>query len=112
MGNTVGELMAVRCSSCGKLFIPPKYLCPECGSSEFVETPLSGQGKILTHTTMRVPPSGFEDQVPYDIAVIRLDEGINLTARIATQECQVPKIGDKVSFICKKKGANWFRLDN
>ena len=112
MGNTVEQLAAIKCKRCGGLFIPPKYLCLECESSEFVEIPLSGWGEILTHTTIRVPPLGFEDQVPYDIAVVRLDEGINLTARIATQEGQTPKIGDRVSFVGNKEGANWFRLAN
>jgi uncharacterized OB-fold protein len=112
MGDTVGKLVVIKCGSCGRLFVPPRYMCPECGSTEFTKVTLSGQGEILTHTTIRVPPLGFEDQVPYDIAVIRLAEGINLTARIATQEGQTPKIGGKVSFAGNKEGANWFRLAN
>ena len=104
------QLIAVKCKSCGRLSIPPKYLCPECGSNNFTDVALSGEGNILTYTTIRVPPLGFEEQVPYDIAVIQLDEGINLTAQICTQGEERPKIGDKVSFVDKEGGAYRFRL--
>jgi uncharacterized OB-fold protein len=110
MGNIPEQLTVVKCKGCGQLLVPPKYMCPECGNSEFTEVALSGNGQILTYTTIRVPPLGFEDQVPYDIAVLQLDEGIKLTARIATQGEERPKIGDKVSFINKDRGAYWFRL--
>lgn len=110
MGDSHYRLMAVECGVCGKLYIPPKYLCPEDGANQFTEVPLSGQGEILTYTTIRVPSLGFEDQAPYDIAVIRLKEGINLTARIISQEGEELDIADKVSFVKKEGGAHWFRI--
>lgn len=76
-----------------------------------METVSSGEGEILTYTTIRVPPAGFEDQAPYDICVIRLSEGINVTARIVAQEGgKGPEIGDRVSFLRNEEGANWFGL--
>jgi uncharacterized OB-fold protein len=110
MGNTHNRLMAVECGVCGTLYIPPKYLCPEDGANQFAEVPLSGQGEILTYTTIRVPSLGFEDQAPYDIAVIRLKEGINLTARIINKEGEKLNIGDKVYFAKSEGGAHWFRV--
>lgn len=109
MGNTFNRLIVIECKSCGKLFIPPKYMCPECGSDEFREVALSGEGKVLTYTTIRVPPLGFENQIPYDIAVIQLNEGINMTCRIATQKHRLD-IGDTVRFIKKNEGVSWFKV--
>jgi uncharacterized OB-fold protein len=110
MGDTHNQLTAVKCEVCDALYVPPKYLCPVDGANQFAEVPLSGQGEILTYTTIRVPSLGFEDQVPYDIAIIRLKEGINLTARIINQEGEKLNIGDKVSFVKKEGGAHWFRV--
>jgi uncharacterized OB-fold protein len=112
MGDTHGQLTAVKCGVCGTLYVPPKYLCPEDGTDQFTEVPMSGQGEILTYTTIRIASLGFEDQVPYDIAIIRLEEGINITARIISQEGKQIKIGDKVSFVKKEEGAHWFRIVN
>lgn len=111
MGTASNQLMLLKCETCGKLFIPPRYVCAECGGNQFVETVSSGEGEILTYTTIRVPPAGFEDQAPYDICVIRLSEGINVTARIVAQEGgKGPEIGDRVSFLRNEEGANWFGL--
>jgi uncharacterized OB-fold protein len=104
------KLNGVECKGCGILYIPPKYMCSECGGTEFIEVPLSGEGTILTHTTIRVPPLGFEDQAPYDVAVIKLDDGINLTTQIISQGEKRPKVDDRVLFVEKTNGAYRFRL--
>ena len=111
MSNNQQALTVLKCKACGTSYIPPIYLCPVDDSSDFIETPLSGRGTILSHTTIRVPPLGFEDQVPYDIAVIELDEGINLSARIVGDETVRPKIGDGVHFVKKENGAHYFEID-
>ena len=111
MGDNQEKLTALRCKACGTLYIPPRYLCPVEDSGDFEEVPLIGRGKILSHTTIRVPPLGFENQVPYDIAVIELDEGINLSARIVGDETVRPKIGDGVHFVKKENGAHYFEID-
>jgi len=36
---------------------------------------LSGQGKIQTFTTVYVAPEGRQDEVPYMIGLVELDEG-------------------------------------
>jgi uncharacterized OB-fold protein len=108
--DTISRLTAVKCQNCGKVYIPPKYICPECESTEFTDITLSGKGKVLTYTTIRVPPLGFEEQAPYHIAIILLDEGINVPARISNGEGKTPKIEDEVSFVKKEGGAYWFRL--
>jgi len=112
MGNHHSNLILIQCNSCGKIFVPPRYLCAECFINEFRDIALSGEGRILTYTTIRFPPLGFEEQAPYDIAVIQLDKDINITARIAAQEDRKPKIDDRVRFLEKRSGAYFFRLND
>lgn len=111
MENDSNQLMAIKCRGCDQLFMPPKYICPECGGLEQEEVRLSGKGVISTYTTIRVPPSGFEDQAPYDLVVVDLAEKLSVTARLVAEEGKEPEIGAPVSFVKKEGGAYWFKLE-
>lgn len=107
-----GLTLAV-CNRCGQLFVPPAYICSQCGNTDIGEFASSGEGKVLSQTTVRVPPLGFNDQAPYEIAVIKLKEGINLTARIEAPHKKELEIGNSASFVKRDaRGAFWFRLDD
>ncbi len=59
----------------------------------------SGKGKVYSFTEIKAPSIGFEDQIPYMLAIIELDEGPRLTAQIADcSGCNV-KIGDRVEYV-------------
>jgi uncharacterized OB-fold protein len=100
-----------QCSQCEALYIPPKYACPECGGTEFKGTEIEGLGKLLTYSTVRAPPLGFEGQAPYLIGIIELSNGLNLTARLKTKENQEPTIDSDAFFLKKESGAYWFMVN-
>jgi len=50
-------------------------------------------GTIYTETTVHIAPEAFQKDVPYQIAIVELDDGAKLTARIAGAPV---KIGDRV----------------
>lgn len=87
-----GKLMAARCESCGRLWIPPRQVCPNCFSSELSWAQLKGTGKLLTYTVVHVAPRGFERDTPYAIGIVCLDEGVALSGMIRN----VPEGGLKV----------------
>jgi len=66
------------------------------------EKKLSGKGKILTYSIIYSAPEHFEGQVPYPIAIIKLDEGPKLTAQIVDCDIDQVKIGMKVSSTFRK----------
>jgi uncharacterized OB-fold protein len=104
------SLVALKCSACGRIFIPPKYVCPNCYSSNFTEIALSGEGEVQTFTTIYVPPSKFKDEAPYDVAVVKLKEGAHVLARIVRGKNEKVEIGSKVVFVEKKNGTYFFKL--
>lgn len=110
MEKNSSQLIVLKCQQCHGLFVPPKYSCPQCAGTEFKEVSVSGKGRIMTYTTIRVPPLGFENQVPYDIAIIELPEGIDLTVRLEVKGKEVPKIGGEAFFLRKEGGTYWFGL--
>ncbi len=75
-----GRLMGSVCKRCGHTTFPPRADCAECMAEEFEFREYSGRGTVHTHTRIDAAPTGFEDVVPYTIAVVDLEEGGRLLA--------------------------------
>lgn len=93
------NLLGNRCGSCEQVFFPPRESCPECrrkSMGKMAETKLSGKGEVVTYTIIHVGQEDFEEQVPYAIAIIKLDEGPQITAQIVDCKLDEIKIGMKV----------------
>ena len=90
-----GRLIAQACSACREPRFPPSPVCPRCRSQDYTWEELSGRGEVWTFTIVHHPfRPWLEDQVPYVVGLIRLDEGPRVIGRIsATRE---PSIGSRV----------------
>ncbi len=69
------KLLGLKCQECGTITVPPKMTCQKCTSPNMEIVELKGEGKIRTFTTVNVAPEGREDEVPYAILLVELDEG-------------------------------------
>ena len=69
------KLLGLKCKECGTVTVPPKMVCRKCASPNMEVVELSGKGKIQTFTTCNVAPEGREDEVPYTILLVELEEG-------------------------------------
>ena len=69
------RLLGVKCKKCDTVTTPPKMVCRECAGSDMEITELKGTGKIQTFTTVYVPSEGREEETPYIIVLVELDEG-------------------------------------
>jgi uncharacterized OB-fold protein len=69
------KLLGLRCKNCGAITIPPKMVCRHCASPDLEIIELKGNGKIKTFTTVFVAAEGREEEVPYTIVMVELDEG-------------------------------------
>ena len=99
--NIIGN----KCEECGQVFFPPRESCPKCrrkSMGKIKEIRLAGKGEIVTYSIIHVGPEEFEDQVPYPIAVIQLDEGSRITAQIVDCDINDVKIGMKVESTFRK----------
>jgi uncharacterized OB-fold protein len=94
----MASFWAFQCDTCKNLSAPPHVSCGRCGAVTLRPVALSGQGRILSYTTIRIPPARFRGQEPYDIAVIDLDEGLRVTARLKVPVGREAAIGDEVVF--------------
>ena len=69
------KLLGLECNSCAAITVPPKMVCRKCASPDMDIVELSGKGKIETFTTVYVAAEGREDEAPYIIVLVELDEG-------------------------------------
>jgi hypothetical protein len=81
------KIMGSRCSSCGRVFVPPRPICLECGSSSLEWTEMPRKGTLAAFTCITVPPpsmaaKGYGRQNPYCTGVVELDGGGRVVARI------------------------------
>jgi uncharacterized protein len=63
----------------------------------------AGTGEVYSFTTVMNPPQAFEEQGPYMVALIRLDEGPMITAQITDLDLDDKlEIGDRVEMVTRK----------
>ena len=94
----MAEFSAFQCDTCKSLSAPPHVSCGRCGAATLRSVTLSGRGRLQSFTTIRIPPARFRGQEPYDIAVIDLEEGLRVTARLKVPIGREAAIGDSVAF--------------
>ena len=77
-----GEIRLQRCDGCGHLRQPPGWICPECLDERWHWVPVSGMGTVegLAWYLKRIDER-FPD-VPYNVALVRLDEGTRMLANV------------------------------
>ena len=69
------KLLGLKCNNCQAVTCPPKMTCQECTGTDLEVTELSGKGKIVTYTVIYVAPEGRENETPYTVVLIELEEG-------------------------------------
>ena len=87
------NLIGNECNSCKRVFFPPRESCPYCRRKSFgkmKDIKLNGKGKIVTYSIIHVGPEAFEEQVPYPIAIVELEEGPRVTAQIV--DCDIKDV--------------------
>lgn len=63
---------------------------------------LSGHGEIYSFSTMYNVPKGFEEQKPYTVALVKLDDGPMVTAQLTDINNDEVKIGLRVEMVTRK----------
>ncbi len=76
------ELHLQRCNACGMHYFYPRPFCPHCSSDDVAWTRVSGRGTLHSYVINHRPVPGWEQDVPYAIAVVELEEGPRLAANI------------------------------
>jgi len=94
----VGEV----CDKCGTPIFPPRDVCPECEAPAKTPYTFSGRGEVYSYSTVYHPPAGFEESVPYTVALVRLEEGPLVTAQLTDVDADAVSIGMPVEMVTRR----------
>ena len=95
------RLEGVECTSCGTKLFPAKAICPQCKAETFKPTLFSGRGEIYSFSVVYQAPHGFEKDLPYTVALIKLEEGPIITAQLTDIDAGEAQIGMKVEMVTR-----------
>src|SRR5512135_1931080 len=76
------RLEGAQCANCGEKLFPPKEICPKCKGDQFAPYVFSGRGEIYSYSVMYQAPHGFDKELPYTVALVKLAEGPIITAQL------------------------------
>ncbi|UVK48097.1 OB-fold domain-containing protein (plasmid) [Mesorhizobium sp. AR07] len=90
--------MVQECRGCDKPIMYPKRVCPHCLGDDLSWRASTGKGEIYSVTVQVAgSPTGFSDRLPYVLAIIRLDEGVQLMGNIVGPNAENSRCGDRVT---------------
>ena len=95
------RLEGAACETCGEKMFPPRDLCPKCKGERLRPCAFSGRGEIYSVSVLYQAPEGFEQDLPYAVALVKLDEGPIVTAQLTDIEPEAAKIGQRVEMVTR-----------
>lgn len=95
-----GELRLQRCKDCRRVWYPAGTNCPTCLSTGFEWGQMSGRGTVWSfivyhHCWHR----GFEKEIPYNVAMIQLEEGPIVITNVVDVKNEAIKVGMPVKVV-------------
>ncbi len=94
----VGEV----CPHCEVKIFPPRDVCPNCAGEAKTPYVFTGRGEVFSYTTVYDAPEGYESNVPYTVALVKLEEGPLVTAQLTDVENGQVSIGTPVEMVTRK----------
>jgi len=99
-----GRLVVQKCTDCGRLIFYPRPLCINCFSDQLEWQEVSGKGEVHTFSVIHAAPLvGFEEEMPYILAVVQLEEGPFMMANIRNCDPDNVRVGLKVNVIFEER---------
>jgi uncharacterized protein len=96
-GCTEGKLRMQQCGECGHIRYPINHCCPKCLSYKFEWKELSGRGEVFSYVVFhQLYNKAFEKDIPYNVALVQLEEGPRMYSNVVGVDNDAVKVGDKL----------------
>jgi uncharacterized OB-fold protein len=95
-------LVGEACPHCEAKIFPPRDICPSCGQEAKTLYAFSGKGEVYSYTTIYEAPAGYDENAPYTVALVKLNEGPLVTAQLTDLGDQPIQIGMPVEMVTRK----------
>jgi uncharacterized OB-fold protein len=94
------QLLLQQCDRCAHIRYPISHVCPECLVAGHRWVPLSGQGEVFSYIVFhQVYDKAFADDVPYNVALIQLDEGPRMFSNVVGVPNDEVAVGTRVRMV-------------
>jgi uncharacterized OB-fold protein len=117
-----GELLLQHCKACDRAIMYPRHRCPFCYEADLDWIVSAGRGILHSYAIQRLgAPTGFEEDTPYAVGVVKLAEDVQLLGRLwpdadggwESYTCDAavefsPVPGDEIA----RRPVAWFRLSS
>lgn len=91
------RLCLQRCVACRTWVHIPREMCAHCGSFDLEWEECSGQAELFTWTeTVLAPLSTLQDDVPFVVALVQLEEGPRVVSRVVNVDASELAAGLKL----------------
>ena len=77
-----GEPIYLACEECDQVALPPRAVCPECGTRTLEDRQLSETATVTSSTRIFSSIPAFADETPYTVVIATFDEGVRLTGQL------------------------------
>lgn len=101
-----GHLDFQRCRACAAAWLPPREECPRCLEADWCWEQSWGRGRVISWVVYhKAFNEAFARRVPYNVAIVELDEGPRLvTNLIGAGPQQAPRIEAPVELQIEEEG--------
>ncbi|MHA6797019.1 Zn-ribbon domain-containing OB-fold protein [Pseudonocardia bannensis] len=105
-GCAAGELRLPRCRACDGVHFYPRSACPACGGTDLDWVRSAGTGTVYATTVVHRSFWGdaWADDVPYNVAMIELDEGVRMVSAVVGVPADQVHIGMRVGVTFVPRG--------
>ena len=78
-----GQLRFQACQACDHVWLPPRSHCPACLSDSFAWRVAGGGATLISWVVYHIVyHESLKDRLPYNVAIVALDEGPRLITNI------------------------------
>jgi uncharacterized protein len=82
------------CDSCNETHFPPSPRCPHCLSEDITWRPASGKATLISWIVFqRAYWDGVKEDLPYNVCIVRLDEGPRMLSNLIGEAEKKPRYG-------------------
>ena len=96
-----GQVAGTRCPKCGRKFFPPRADCFKCPGEAMEWFVVQGAGRLEAFSELMYAPVGFEEDLPYTIAVLDCG-GFKLFGRIEQASFEELHTGMEMQAVVKR----------
>jgi uncharacterized protein len=99
-GAKQGHLRMQQCGDCKHIRYPISHCCPKCLSYKFEWVNLSGRGEVFSYVVFyQLYNKAFEKDIPYNVALVQLEEGPRMYSNVVGVDNDAVKVGDKLEVV-------------